>query len=173
MAVGKFTEQEKYDVVQKYLSGYYSFSDLGKQIGIDKRAIRFWVALYNRHGRKALTPRDNFTAFDLSFKMDVLNYRRRMQASYFDTAVEFNLGSPSTVHKWEEQILLKDMGAYFKLEKGRTSMTKKKPETMSQKELLDELKYLRMENAYLKKLDALVQQKKDLQMKTGQRRSKN
>jgi len=35
----------------------------------------------------------------------------------------------------------------------------------SQKELLAELEYLRAENAYLKKLDALIQEKKAAQKK--------
>ena len=105
--------------------------------------------------------------------MDVINYRRRTQTSYFETAVEFNLASPSTVQKWEEQVLLKDMDAFFKPEKGHPSMTKKRPEDMDPKELQDELTYLRMENAYLKKLEALVQEKKILQKKTGQGRSRN
>lgn len=173
MAVGKFTEKEKLKVVKKYLTGHFSYSDLGREIGIDKRAIRLWVALFKRHGRKALAPRNSCTAYDPSFKMDVINYRRRTQASYFKTAVEFNLASPSTVQKWEEQLLFKDVEAFLKPEKGRPPMSKKKPEDMSPKELKDELKYLRIENAYLKKLEALAQEKKLLQKKTGQGRFKS
>jgi len=173
MAVGKLTEKEKLKVVKQYLTGLFSYADLSRQIGVDKRAIRLWVALYKRHGRKALAPRKSCVVYDLSFKMNVINYHRRTQSSYFKTAVEFNLASPSTVQRWEEQVLFKDVEAFLKPKKGRPPMINKKPEDMNQKELQDELKYLRMENAYLKKLEALVQEKKTLQKQTGQKRSKN
>ena len=43
---------------------------------------------------------------------------------------------------------------------------KPKPSKMSNEELLNELEYLRMENGYLKKLNALIQPRKELTKKT-------
>lgn len=44
--------------------------------------------------------------------------------------------------------------------------TKPNPSQMSNEELLNELEYLRMENEYLKKLNALIQEKEALAKKT-------
>lgn len=171
---GRFTEQEKVDAVEQYLTGHYTYREIANQIGIDLREFRFWTALYRRHGRKALAPRDGCAVHSEEFKMEVLHYRQKTGASYFLTAVEFNLGSVATVPKWEKQLQTKEPTPSLRSEKGLDYMSEHKaPKDMSPKELEKELAFLRMENAYLKKLRALVQKREAAEKKTGSKPSKN
>jgi transposase len=171
---GRFTEQEKVDAVQLYLTGGYTYQEVADLIGIDKRAFRFWTALYLKHGREALAPRDGCAVHSEAFKMEVLHYRWKTGASYFLTAVEFNLGSVATVPKWEKQLQGNEAKTSFIPGKGTENMPhKKSAKDMSPKEMEKELEFLRMENAYLKKLRALVQEREAAEKKTKSRPSKN
>ena len=88
-----------------------------------------------------------------------------------ETAAVFNIPAPSTVYQWLRKLGNGGLDALNPKKKGRPSMkndnqkNKKKPETTktvkgSIKSLQAENERLRMENAYLKKLNALVQNKK-------------
>ena len=68
------------------------------------------------------------------------------------------------VSKWERIYNEKGPHALFEERRGRCKKMESKQEIkkttdMSQKELINEVEYLRMENAYLKKLNALVQKR--------------
>ncbi|WP_445490810.1 hypothetical protein [Niallia sp. 03133] len=56
-----------------------------------------WVKLYQTHGEERLAPRSSCTFYEASFKLMVLKYRVEKRASYFTTAIHFNLSSPYTV----------------------------------------------------------------------------
>ncbi|MDQ0268843.1 transposase-like protein [Cytobacillus purgationiresistens] len=119
-----------------------------------------WVGLYQKHGEEALAPRSSCTFYDPSFKLSVLKYRAETGASYFTTAIHFNLSSPYTVQRWDEQLKKAGGEAFVSQKEGQTTMPKKaKTEEEKLGELQAELERLRMENAYLKKLNALVQNK--------------
>jgi len=102
--------------------------------------------------------------------MDVLNYLERTGASMIETAAVFNIPSHSTVRKWKQLFETGGIDALHPKEKGRPSMKKKvnqnQPAEGSEEALRVELERLRMENAYLKKLQALIQEKEKLQTKT-------
>lgn len=85
----------------------------------------------------------------------------------------FNIASHSTILSWQRSLELHGMDALQPKKKGRTSMkkesNKRKNQTLvegSIQALHSEVKRLRMENAYLKKLNALVQNKEKSPNKT-------
>ncbi|SFO94051.1 transposase [Salibacterium halotolerans] len=169
----RFTEDQKYRAVQGYLSGGFSYQDVADKFGADKRSIRMWVALYQEHGRPALAPWDHCYSYSSSFKMDVVQYRWRTKTSYFRTAVIFNLVSQHTDRKGENVLFHEDSEAFLQPEKEYADMTKK-PDNRSREELQEENERLELENAYLKKLHAFVQQKKSNKRRpnAGGRRTK-
>ncbi len=87
--------------------------------------------------------------------------------SLMDTAAIFMFPSFTTVYQWKKQFELGDLDALEPKKKGRPSMknkntkqdTKTIPAEGSVEALQAELARLRMENAYFKKLNALVQNK--------------
>jgi transposase len=90
--------------------------------------------------------------------------------SLIETAAIYQISSPSTILKWRKQLEEQGVDALLSKKRGRPSMKKEtkktKPVEGSQEALLAEIERLCMENAYLKKLNALVQEKEKLQNKT-------
>lgn len=101
--------------------------------------------------------------------MDVLHYMSETGASAIEAAATFNIPSTNTIYKWQN--LLKEQGfdALQSKKKGRlTLMKKEKQKLLQSKEesLQERIKHLEMENACLKKLNALVQSKEKAKKKT-------
>ena len=83
------------------------------------------------------------------------------------TEALFDIRESGVIGKWERQYHSGGLTALEPKRKGRRPMTKKPPSPppppdaeRSHDELLEELAYLRAENAYLKKLDALIREKR-------------
>ncbi|QTA14000.1 helix-turn-helix domain containing protein [Escherichia albertii] len=95
------------------------------------------------------------------------------QLSTREVTARFNISDRSVVQRWlriyntlgAEGLLKRKQGRSKSLNKDTKPQKaqeelEKSPEELSPEELRDELRYLRAENAYLKKLEALVQSKK-------------
>lgn len=163
----KYTEHFKQTVVQDYLSGHEGFRALSLRHGVANRSlIERWVAAFRLHGIAGLRPKR--ARYDAAFKLSVLQHMWENRLSITQTAAKFDIRRHSTVGDWERA---HRAGGIDALTPASTKKPKKmtlpttKPEvpagqdTRSREELMEELNYLRMENAYLKKLRALVQAK--------------
>jgi transposase-like protein len=128
-----------------------------------------WVLLYQHQGIEGLFKK-SYTSYSAEFKLDVLKYMNNHGTSPNETAAIFNISSPPLIRKWRIQLESQGIDALESKKKGRSTMkreTKKsKPVEESVEALQAELELLRMENAYLKKLNALVQSKEKLPSKT-------
>ena len=85
----------------------------------------------------------------------------------------FGIQSPPTISKWERIYYEEGKEALFEERRGRRkSMPGKKNDNSKKKDvnenadLLKEVQYLRMENEYLKKLIALVQEREKSEKQT-------
>jgi transposase len=93
-------------------------------------------------------------------------------ASVRETAAIFNIASHSTILSWQRSLELDGVDALQSKKKGRPTMKKDLNDLNAQLEegsveaLQAEIERLRMENAYLKKLNALVQIKEKSPNKT-------
>lgn len=163
----KYTEQFKQTVVHDYVHGHEGFRALALRYGVPNRSlIERWVAAYRLHGDAGL--RKKRARYDADFKLSVLRHMWENRLSITQTAARFDIRRHSTVGDWERAYR---EGGIDALARASTKRSKKmtlpttKPEvpagedTRSREELMAELAYLRMENAYLKKLRALVQAK--------------
>lgn len=162
----RFSVEEKFQAVLLYLSGRYSYREVANQTNVDTKSVTVWVALYQTHGKEALNPKKSFTSYETAFKLDVLKYRTETNASYIQTAVHFNLTSPSTVQRWEEKLKKAGSDAFVSKKEGPSTMPKNKNTDEKELEMAAEIERLRMEVAYLKKLNALVQNKEKSLNKT-------
>lgn len=169
--MAKFTTEEKLQAALRYLNGHESSYEIAKSIGAEHKAILTWAKQYEYHGAEAFIKR--YTNYSPQFKLDVLNYMIEHGTSTLETAVIFNIADPSTLRKWRRQFETKGFDALQSKKKGRPSMkqeTKKQlkqaPVEGSPEALQAEIERLRMENEYLKKLNALVQAKEQSPKKT-------
>ena len=169
--MAKFTAEEKLQAVLRYLKGKESFREIAKSLGADDKIIRVWMKQYEYHGVEAFIKR--YTNYSAQFKLDVLNYMIEQGTSLNETAAIFGIAAPSTIIQWRKQFETHGFDALQSKKKGRPSMKKdsnKQPKQTpvegSPEALQAEIDRLRMENEYLKKLNALVQAKEKSPKKT-------
>ena len=106
--------------------------------------------------------------FSASQKLEILQYMWVNQLSYMQAAAHFNIRSPGVIPGWERCYHSDGINALAPRQRGRPKKMPDLPppkqklpiddDTRTREELLAEVNHLRMENAYLKKLKALVQQ---------------
>lgn len=168
----KLTEEMKVRIVKSYHPTKFSQTEYAKQVCITKAQFQYWLKLYELHGEEGLksSPYTNYTA---TFKLNVLNFMVQTGMSLMDTAATFKISTFTTVYQWKKQFELGGLNALESKKKGRPSMkkeTNKKPKQTpaedSPEALQAEIDRLRMENEYLKKLNALVQSKEKSPKKT-------
>lgn len=162
--MAKFSFDQKIEAVEAYRQGKGSYRSIRKALGTDHKAIQKWVALYKAHGTEGLIPR--YTNYSVAFKIDVLNYMNETGASAGEGAAVYQISAPSTVMQWKRILKDQGIGALHSKKRGRPAMKKLEEKTAGRRivgSILAEIERLRMENAYLKKLNALVQEERKSQ----------
>ena len=168
----KHTAQYKLEVVQYYLSGKAGSTDTGRYFGVAKSLVRRWVAFYRAHGIDGLAskPMRRYTA---QFKLTVLEHMWQNKLSYTRTAATFDVRSQCVIAAWERAFHSRGAAGLGQptVEKKRivpdrtkppkpTSDSGTPPSTGSEptrEQLVEDNERLRMENAFLKKFNALAQ----------------
>lgn len=136
---------------------------LSKKFRVEKSQINRWVHFYEAHGIEGLLPIKNH--YSPEFKLRVIQTLKAKSLSLRDASCQFKIPSHETLKKWLN--LYDSLGAEgLRIERrgrGRPkainpAMPRKSKKTLTREEqLLEELADLRAENAYLKKLHALIQ----------------
>ena len=165
----KYSNEFRVRVVQEYLSGKYGgFERLGKKYGMEHSLIRHWVHLYERHGVEGLV--NTSGTYSGEFKLHVVEYMHINQMSLRETANYFCIPCHPTIAKWERIYYEEGRDALLEERRGRRNMGKKKSSKPTKnvnenEDLLAEVQRLRMENEYLKKLNALVLEREKSEQK--------
>ncbi len=156
--MSKYDKPFKLAVVQRCLIEESSYSLVASQLDIDESILRRWIELYRVHGDSAFDKK--YSHYSARFKLSVLKYIQTHGVSHRQAAVKFDIRNPSSIAVWAQKYTVGGLKALEPKRKGRPKMSRKVSHTpddeRSQKELLEELTYLRAENAYLKKLDAFT-----------------
>lgn len=165
----KFTSEFREKIVQEYLNGGGGSYELAKKYGIGShQTILDWVSRFKKYGDKAFNIRSAQDVYDGSFKLEVLEWMGRNRATLPETALHFNISTPSTIWMWEKKYEEKGIEALFK-RRGRPkdmpanheNKQGKNEESSELERLQRENRMLKIENEYLKKLRALIQEPKD------------
>ena len=149
------------EVIKKGLSCYA----VGSKYDLSKSMVQRWVAFYRTHGSGGLKPIKN--KYSAKFKLKVILEMKENSLSLTKTCTLFKIPSLQTVVKWVKIYDEKGPEGLSKENRGRSnSMSRKPKKPMTREEqLLDELADLKAENAYLKKLHALVRSEKEKEEK--------
>jgi transposase len=174
----KYIEAFKLSVVERYLQGTLGYGGVGQVFGIDAKMVRRWVAAYRIHGMAGL--KKKFTHYSAEFKLSVLHDKWANHLSNSDVSAKYDIRHAGAVGQWERCYHHGGIDALHARQRGRPKkMPPSQPPTpqepasdtmRTQADLLAELAYLRMENAYLKKRQALVQSQQ--QQQTTQRKKR-
>ena len=143
-----------------------SHNKIAVENGIGYSLLQRWVRSYQQHGRSGLARK--YSRFGAQFKLDVLKQIEQQGLSDQQAAILFDIRGQNCVGEWKKLYHSGGIDA-LKPHRERESAMPPKPSSesiqpclsddeRSRQELLKELNYLRAENAYLKKLDALIQE---------------
>lgn len=163
--------ESKLMIVKYVLEEHHSIWEASDFFGVAYQTIRIWVKHYENEGIKGLTIKNK--TYSGEFRVYVVEYMREHNLSLVQTAIHFSLPDHTRVRMWNK--IYDEKGPQYLMEehRGRTKMKikkeKKNPQNTNnstEKELLKKIEYLETENAYLKKLNALIQEKEKLKKKT-------
>lgn len=152
-------------VVKKVITGKKSATDISRELGIHKSMVERWVSFYRRYGIEGILPiRNNYSG---DFKLKVLAEMKNKSLSLNETCLRFKIPSLSTLINWIKIFDSQGAEGLKNIKIGRgTNMPKKPKKPLTKEEqLLEELADLRAENAYLKKLQALIQSETEKEKK--------
>ncbi|AXK31192.1 TPA: transposase [Escherichia coli] len=164
--MSKFPLEFKREVSEKYLEGELCLKSVGKMYNIDSSTVRKWAYVYRKHGLKTLTGQKR--RYDDNFRLNVVRDVIDNSLSIREAAVKYGIPAFNTISKWIKKYSEVD----FSMKGQKEDLRPKTPAvyqrnrstqlTISERE---ELEFLRVENAYLKKLKALAQEKLRLEQK--------
>ena len=161
--MAKYSKELKLEIINFMKNFHTSPYAAQKKYNIDEAIIRRWLKRYEMYGIDGLVYKN--TKYDGNFKISVVEYMHKNHLSLNETCIKFRINSVSNLSKWER--IYYEEGAQALCEDKRRGRPRKmsskvNKENLSKsedKKLIEELEYLRAENAYLKKLDALVQER--------------
>jgi len=169
----KYSKEFKLECIRKRKEGIHietpsGFKDRDGFMG----QVRKWERIYDSLGEAGLE--HGRPALNIEQRIKLIE-RIENGESYKSAAYSAGIGDDLLI-KWHRIYLEKGMDGLKSLNRGRPSMPKKKVETNASKadedktreELLEELKLARIENDYLKKLNALVQKREAQEQKKKQ-----
>lgn len=161
--MAKYSYEEKLEAVLRVIEDGMSAEQSGHILGTSKAPVERWVARYKQFGPEGLLMKHGSYSGD--FKISVIEYMHTNHLSLFQTAVKFGIPTDATVGKWERIYYEEGPQGLYQDNRGRKSKmnsdkpTKKKLSKETEEDLIAEVQRLRMENDYLKKLQALVQER--------------
>ena len=162
--MSKYSYEFKLKVIKYYLEEHHSYRECCKKFDIpDKTQIQQWVHKYELYGSKGII-KCLKSSYNGDFKKNVIEYMHSNHLSARRTADIFRLGCAAVVLKWEHIYYEEGPQGLYIERRGRTrkmssKSNNKKLDKKDGKDLLAEVEQLRMENEYLKKLNALVQER--------------
>lgn len=167
----KYTMDFKLEVIDHYLTEH-SYHSTAKSFGLKRCIVQNWVRLYQTHGIDGIRTRVSKASYSPEFKHTAV-LQLLAGKSIRTLAIELNISNPSVLHQWLKAYQTHGIMGLTPKPKGRKAMTSStnkkskvakkakanKTSTNEHAELLRRIQYLEAENAYLKKLDALIRQK--------------
>ena len=160
--MSKYSKEFKLEVVEYCIKQHHGYNDAAKHFNIPSSTpILEWVRKYKERGPEGLL-RNQKSSYDGQFKQNVVEYMHNNHLSATETAIKFNLGNHDVVGKWERIYYEEGPQALYKERRGRPREMSSKPKKKkldNEEDLIEEVQRLRMENEYLKKLNALVQER--------------
>jgi transposase len=165
--LNKYSEQQKLKAVESYRSGELGLRATAALHNVDVASLRKWVAAYEAIGIAGIQ-RKRRQSYDLKFKIEVLQKLKSEQLSYRQAGALFNIRRFDSIAEWERAYKKDGIAGLMPHQRShrvraapggapKPALDSANADVPSRQELLEELEALRTENAYLKKLKALVQ----------------
>ena len=160
----KYSNEFKLEVVKYCIENHHSVNYAANKFNIPSPTpVYGWVNKYKEHGPAGLLKNEKIS-YSGEFKQSVVEYMHTNHLSATETAIHFNFGNANHVLKWERIYYEEGPQSLYVERRGRSKNMSSKPQKKKlskevEEDLIAENQRLRMENEYLKKLNALVQER--------------
>lgn len=163
----KYSKEFRLNLMEEVERGE-SLNSVARKYGVGRITLQTWYMKYTQGGVNQLVSTNQH--YSQEFKINAIEYRWQHDLSYTVAAAELEIPNWSTLYQWEKRYLESGPSGLLTTRKGRPPKMPKKPEKpkrdLTREEQLEaEIAQLRMENAYLKKLNALVQEREKSEKK--------
>lgn len=165
----KYNLDFKLEIIKARNEQSLGYQALANMFHINRAQVQLWVKRYQAHGIEGLKPRQRHRKYTPEFKLKIIQKMITSHWSIKQTALHFDISSPSLITQWFKKYNQSNQQGLIPKPKGRPRLMKtlskidkilsKSISDLTQDELIERLKYLEAENAFLKKLEALEKKK--------------
>jgi transposase len=171
----KYHYEERLKIVKAYFSGL-TYREITNKYGVNQFDLLIWVARYQKYGSHGLM-RQPYTRSNYAFREEIVKEHLEEFISLTEISAKY-LVARCTVIRWCKVAREQGYQALSELKRrGRPLKDMGRPKKQAPQteiEILHErVKDLEAENALLKKVNALVEEKEALLKRTGQKPSRN
>lgn len=144
-------------IVEEVLKGRYSITRISQREKISSSLVKRWVGFYRKFGMSGLQPSSR--RYSGNFRLEVVQTLKAESLSLLQACLRFNVPNEATVLGWVRIYDFRGSEGLMAIRKGKPITMPRKPKKplTREEQLLEELADLKAENAYLKKLQALIQ----------------
>jgi transposase len=152
-------------IVEEVIKGRYSINRISQKEKISSSLVKRWVGFYRKFGTAGLQP--SSSRYSGNFRLKVVKTLKAESLSLLQACLRFNVPNEATVLSWARIYDSRGPEGLMAIRKGRPITMPRKPKKplTREEQLLAELADLKAENAYLKKLQALIQSESEKEEK--------
>lgn len=165
------TEKEKEQIIQLYESGYGN-RRIASEVGRDRSTIKRYLHTYKAYGTLTIHPTGT-SKYPPDVKLSAVKDVMEKSISLEKTRVEYGIPDKKTLRNWVRIARTEGYEALYMSENKRKRCVKPPVDETALEQLRRENYELRLENALLKKVKALVEERESRLKGTGQKPSKD
>ena len=97
---GKISPEEKVEIVQRYLRGEVSQRDAAALVGVDRKALKNWLRIYQVEGASGLMVADKNRRYSSELKKEAVQEYLSGAGSQMEICKKYNIRSTRQLHNW-------------------------------------------------------------------------
>ena len=151
------TRETKLEIVKKHLEAGVTLKELSEEYGIHTSNIKYYMALYLKHGESVFTNENRIKTYTREFKLKAIKRYINGNESMRAIAVDLGLTDFSIIRDWVAKYRQGGEDA-IQTSTGRKNylLHEERQDKIASDELKERIKYLEAENEYLKKSYSLI-----------------
>lgn len=134
----KISHEIKIKYVEAIISGKKSISDAAREIGVDKKTVRQWIALYKAEGPSALIPNNRNKIYPTEIKLAAVQDYLSGKYSGLKLCEKYGVSNPHIIKNWSIQYTTHGT---LKTRGGRTTMGARKSRKTTYEERVEIVNY--------------------------------
>ncbi|MBO4682183.1 MAG: helix-turn-helix domain-containing protein [Clostridiales bacterium] len=151
------TRETKLAIVKRHLEDGVTLKELSEEFGIHTSNIKYYLALYLKHGESVFTNSDSVKTYTREYKLKAIKRYINGNESMRAIAVDLGLTDFSVLRDWVVKYRNGGEDA-IQTSTGRKNylLHEERQDKIASDELKERIKYLEAENEYLKKSYSLI-----------------